>query len=167
MQESVTAKTSSFGSHGRDDLIAGKSISFYWQAARLFIVLLLFLEILNIIQDINKHGHWIIEVVVFLLFNWWIFKRWKLDLPTMAVASIFLGVLTGLSLAMFEIIWYHQWWYTLNIIRQPFIIGLVGTATSLLFSLLFQNLKFNKNKKDQVKKTGIYGRKESNHQKYR
>jgi hypothetical protein len=147
------------------DFIVGKSLKFYWQAIKWFIVLLVVLDILNAVLEVYKHGHWIIEAAVFIIFSFYLLKRWRVALTTAITASVFLGIISGLLLAIFDIIWYHQWWYLLNFIRLPCIIGAVGVATSLAFYLLFQNIKFKQSK--DVKGGGIYGRKKTNLDKFR
>ncbi|MFA6098028.1 MAG: hypothetical protein WCV50_04480 [Patescibacteria group bacterium] len=149
-----------------DALIAGKSPSFYWQASRWFALLLVVLEALNIKFDFFKYAEWVIIVAVFAVFAFWLQTRRRISLTAALVAGVFLGVISGLLLAIFDIIWYHQWWYLLNLIRMPFINTAVGAATILVFYLLIQSLKNNKIFKAS-KGGGNYGGKETNYSKYR
>lgn len=129
----------------KGELIAGKSLSFYWQTIRWFILLLLVLEVANISFDIYEYGHWIIVIVVFLLFNFWLLRIKRLEFNTTLTASIFIGIGGGLLLAIFEIIWYRELVYLLSLIRQPFIITGIGIVASFTFFSLFKNLLSKKN----------------------
>jgi len=166
MQEQTASKTQALTPVETNDFVAGKSLKFYWQAIKWFIVLLVVLNIFNIVFEVYEYGHWVVEVVVFIIFSFYLLKRWKVKVMTVVTASIFLGLASGLLLAIFDIIWYHQWWYLLNLVRQPFIVSLVGAVTSLVFCLLFNNLKF-RNKSKDLKGGGIYGRKKANIGKFR
>ncbi|MDP2684594.1 MAG: hypothetical protein Q8P20_06120 [bacterium] len=150
----------------RDSLIAGKSLSFYWQSTKWFILLFVALEAVNIIFDIYAYGHWIIEAVMFLLFNFWLMRIRRLEFKTSMTASIFLGIGAGLLLAIFNIIWYHQVVYLLDLIRQPVIITAVGLVVSFGFFLLFKSLLSNKDN-NKLKGGGIYDRKTNVNNRFR
>jgi len=153
-------------SSDRDYLIAGKGWQFYWQLTRLFVFVIIFLDILNIVFHIYIYGHWAIEVFVLVLFNLWLILKWRFKLNTNITASVILGILAGLLLAIFDIIWYHQFVYLLNFIRQPFILGLLGLAVSLTCYLLFQNIR-SKFSEINSKKGNLYGRSKTNFDKFR
>ncbi|MBU0598209.1 hypothetical protein KKF61_04420 [Patescibacteria group bacterium] len=153
-------------SQGQDIHLAGKSLEFYWRVAKFFILLLVVLEILNIVLEVHEYGSWVAEVAVFILFSVWLVLRFRIKLMPTITTAAFIGVTSGLVLAIFEIIWYHQWWYLLNLIRQPFIIAAVGMATSFVLYLLIGSLK-TKKKNKEPKGGGIYGGKESSFKKFR
>lgn len=151
----------------RDDLIAGKGWQFYWQLVRLFVLAILILNIINIAFDIYVYGHWVIEIFIFILFNLWLILKWRFKLSTNVTASVILGILAGLLLAIFDVIWYHQFVYLLNFIRQPFILGVEGLVISVVFFLLFSNLK-SRSAESKPKKGNLYGgRKKTNFDKFR
>ncbi len=145
----------------KEELIAGKSLSFYWQTIKWFILLLLVLEVSNIAFNIYEYGHWIIEAVVFLLFNFWLLRIRRLEFNTALTASIFIGIGGGLLLAIFEIIWYRELVYLLSLIRQPFIITGIGVVASFTFFLLFKNL-LSKKDNNKSKGGGIYDGRQTN-----
>ena len=145
----------------KDELIAGKSLHFYWQATKWFILLLVVLEAVNIIFSINEYGHWFIEALVFILFNFWLLRIRRLEYNTALVASIFIGIGGGLGLAVFEILWYREYIYLLNVIRQPFIITALGIVASFTFFLLFKNL-LSKKDNNKSKGGGIYDSRQTN-----
>jgi len=147
MPEHVSIKQSEVTAHETNDLIAGKSLEFYWKTSRLFIAVLVVLEIINIIFEVYVYGHWIIEVVIFILFTAWLLKRWRVKLTTAIMGCVILGIIAGLLLAIFDIIWYHQWWYLLNLIRKPFLVGLVGLITTFIFYFSFRSFKTKKTSK--------------------
>lgn len=123
-----------------DDTIAGQRLSFYWKATRGLIFLLLILEIANIIIDRYLFLHWIFEGFVFILLNWVLMRKYKSGLGMQISASIFLGIVAGLILAIFEIIWYHQWWYFLEIIRLPVLLSIYGLVVSVIMAIIFKNI---------------------------
>ena len=166
MQEPIEIKQPLAEAPKEDTLIAGKSLEFYWKASRLFMAVLVVLEIINIIFEVYEYGYWIIEVVIFIFFTAWLLKKWRVKLATAVIACAYLGIIAGLILAIFDIIWYHQWWYLLNLIRKPFLVGLVGIVTSFIFYLTFQSFK-TKKKGKEPKGGGIYGRKTTNFEKFR
>jgi len=166
VEEKLTGQNMGNSSSGGDSLIAGKSLKFYWQTVRWFILLLVVLEVVNIIYDIYTYGHWIIEAVMFLLFNFWLMRIRRLEFKTSMTASIFLGIGAGFLLAIFEIIWYHQVVYLLNLIRQPVIITAVGLVISFGFFLLFKSLLSNKDN-NKLKGGGTYDRKTNVNNRFR
>lgn len=165
-EEITTSQNMGTSAVGDDSLVAGKSLKFYWQSIRWFIVILVILEAINIIYNVYSYGHWIIEALIFLLFNFWLMRMRRLEFKTAMSASIFLGIGAGLLLAIFEIIWYHQVVYLLNLIRQPVIITAVGLAVSFVFFLLFKNILSNKDN-NKLKGGGIYDRKTNVNNRFR
>lgn len=123
-----------------DDTIAGQKLYFYWKATRGLIILLLILEIANIIIDRYLFLHWIFEGLVFVLLSWVLMRKYKSSLGTQIAASIFLGMVAGLILAIFEIIWYHQWWYLLDLIRLPVLLSIYGLVVSVIMAIIFKNI---------------------------
>ncbi|XOU94063.1 MAG: hypothetical protein ACNFW9_04425 [Candidatus Kerfeldbacteria bacterium] len=146
---------------GDESLIAGKSLSFYWQTVKWFILLLIVLEVINITFNVYEYGHWIIEVFVFIVFSFWLLRIRRLEFNTALVASIFIGIGGGIGLAIFEIIWFHEFVYLLSLIIQPFIITVVGAVSSFTFFLLFKNL-LSKRDNNKSKGGGIYDSRQTN-----
>jgi len=143
--------------NGGDSLVAGKSLNFYWRSIRWFILIIAILDGLNIVfQLVPDYGHWVIEVAVFLVFNFWLLRIRRIEMKTVLTANILLGLGAGLLLAIFEIIWYHQVVYLLNLIRQPVIVTALGIVSSLTFYLLFKSLLSKKD--NNSKGGGIHGR---------
>lgn len=165
-EEKEIAKNMETSSVGGDSLVAGKSLKFYWQSVRWFIIILVALEAINIIYGNYNYGHWIIEAFVFLLFNFWLMRMKRVELKAAMTATIFLGIGSGLLLAIFEIIWYYQVVYLLNLLRQPVIVTVVGMVVGFTFYLLFKSLLSNKDNKD-LKGGGTYGRKTNVNNRFR
>ncbi len=166
VEETTTSQNMENSSVVGESLVAGKSLKFYWQSVRWFILLLVGLEALNIIYDIYKYGHWIIEAIIFLLFNFWLMRLRRLEFNTSITATVFLGIGSGLLLALFEIIWYHQVVWLLNLIRQPVIITAVGLVVNFTFYLLFKSLLSNRDNIN-LKGGGIYDRKTNVNNRFR
>lgn len=143
MPEQVEKRMSMSDVAATDALIAGKSISFYWAASKFFIFVFIILDIINIVFDIHPYGRWVISLFMVMLFTFWLSRRARVKLNTAMAANIFLGVVSGLILAVFDIIWYHQWWYVLDLIRLPVILGFIGLAISIIFYLLFRSILIN------------------------
>lgn len=140
MVEYASSEKLGIASEAGDASIAGKPLAFYWRAGRLFAVLLILLEVIVIVAGWYVLGHWLVEAGVFVLLTWWLLRRFQVRLATALTAAIFVAVVVGLGLAIFEVIWYHQWWYLLDLIRRPFLIGAVGVAASFTFYLLFRSI---------------------------
>ncbi len=139
-----------------DSLIAGKDIVFYWKASRLFIILLVILEIINVVLNRIPYGTWLAVALVSVLFTWWLLRRFRVKLGVVIVANVIFGLCSGLLMAIFEIIWLHQWWYALNLIRRPILLAVTAAIIAGFFYLIFQGI-INKNKISEPKGGGIYG----------
>lgn len=138
-------------------LIAGKPMGYYWRMTRLFVILAVLLDIINAWLGILSYGRWIILGVVVLFLAWWSSHRGTVTMRSMLIAGGFFGILTGLTLAIIDIIWYHQWWYALNLVRLPILIGVLGIGVSFIGYFLFRSLLVRR-EQSQTKGGGIYGR---------
>jgi len=157
MTEQDQVKKSVPENNEENDLIAGKSLGFYWKASKFFILLMVVLEIANVILELYQYGNWIIEIVLFAILTLWLIKRYRIKLAVVLFTSSMVGVIAGLLLAIFDTIWYRELWYLLNLIRKPCIISAVGIGSTFLFYLLFQSIVF-KQQHNNPKGGGIYGR---------
>jgi hypothetical protein len=120
-----------------DGTIAGKDLGFYWRLTRLVILLLLILEIVIIVFfDKYPYIHWIIEGLGLILISWVLLKNYQVKITSIMAAGGFLGFILGLLIAIFEIIWYHKWWYFLELISRPIWMGFSGIAFCLVVSLI-------------------------------
>jgi hypothetical protein len=140
----------------QDSLIAGKDVAFYWKASRLFIVLLVILEIINVVLNRIPYGTWLAVALVSVLFTWWLLRRFRVKLGAVITANIIFGLCSGLLMAIFEIIWLHKWWYALNLIRRPLLLAAVAAIIAGIFYIVFQNI-ITRNKISEPKGGGIYG----------
>jgi hypothetical protein len=139
-----------------DSLIAGKDITFYWKTCQLFVVFLVILEIVAIVINQTRLGVWIAVALVAVIYTWWLLRRWHIRLTTALFANAMLGVLAGLVMAVFEIIWYRQWWYALNLIRLPLMLGAAAIIAGFIFYIIFQSIII-KNTIKESKGGGMYG----------
>ena len=146
MPEDIVNKMSMSDVTATDALIAGKSVSFYWSASKFFIIVFIILDIVNTVFAIHSFGRWVIALVIVILFTFWLSRRARVKLASTVAANIFLGFVAGLALAVFDIIWYHQWWYVLNLLRLPIIFGLIGLIVSIIFYLLFRSILLKQRK---------------------
>jgi hypothetical protein len=154
MAEQFTGQTSTVSDS--DSLIAGKDFTFYWKASRLFVILLLVLEIIVVVSNRIPFGTWIAVALVAVLFTWWLLQRFKVGFIAALVANTLVGVLTGILMAVFEIIWFHRWWYALNLIRRPVMLSVAAVIVAAIFYITFQSI-LKKNKIKESKGGGIYG----------
>ena len=76
----------------QDSLIAGKEVAFYWKASRLFIVLLVILEIINVVLNRIPYGTWLAVALVSVLFTWWLLRRFRVKLGAVITANIIFGL---------------------------------------------------------------------------
>lgn len=120
-----------------DATIAGKDLGFYWRVARWLILLLLILEIILIVFfDKYYYIHWIIEVLGLIFVPLVLLRNYQVRLTTIMAAGGFLGFVLGMLIAIFEIIWYHKWWYILDLISRPIWTGLAGIVFCLIITLI-------------------------------
>lgn len=140
--------------------IAGKPLQFFWQSGRIFVIILVLAEIANEVFEVYEHGRWVIAGAISITFTYLIARRARTKLATAVAANAFVGVIAGLLLAVWDIIWYHQWYYILNLVRMPFILALIGMAGGFIFYVLFRSILTNKEIKES-KGGGIYGRTKS------
>lgn len=128
-----------------DATIAGKDLGFYWRVARWPILLLLVLEIIIVISlDKYYYIHWIIEGLGLIFISLVLLRNYQVKLTTIMVTGGFLGVVLGMLIAIFEIIWYHKWWYILDLISRPIWMGLGGIIFCLIVTLIL-NIFIKKN----------------------
>jgi hypothetical protein len=139
-----------------DSLIAGKDFMFYWKTSQLFVVLLAVLAIVNIIVNRIWFGIWIVVAAVAILFTWWLLKRFRVRLSVALTANAMLGLLAGLLVAIFELIWYRQWWYLMDLVRLPLMLGAAAMLVSFIFYIVFQSIII-KNTIKESKGGGMYG----------
>ncbi|MDD5039701.1 MAG: hypothetical protein PHY34_00965 [Patescibacteria group bacterium] len=141
-----------------DASIAGKSLLFYWRATRIIIVLLILLEIGAVVYDLFlPYGPWIADAIAFVLMTGWLLKRYQVRLSTAIAAAIYVSCIAGLLLVIFDLAWYRELVYLLNIIRRPFITGCIGIAITFGTYLIYQTLTTKRNRSD-AKGGVMYGR---------
>lgn len=123
-----------------DDTIAGKNLGFYWRLTRWLIFLLLIVEIIIIIFfESYSYIHWIIEGLGLIFIIWILLKNYQVRLSTIMAAGGFIGFVLGTLVAIFEIIWYHKWWYLLELISRPIWMTLGAIIFCLIVSLILNN----------------------------
>ncbi|MFA5052087.1 MAG: hypothetical protein WC544_03450 [Patescibacteria group bacterium] len=143
-------------SHDVDASVAGKSLLFYWRAGWFFMLVIVLVRLAGIMFALNTYVRWGIVVAVFALYAWWLISRFKVALWTAVTAGIIVGAAGGVIITVFELIWYHEWWYILNFIRQPIITGAIGGAVG--FMIFFLTTIFSR---QTSKGGGLYGRTET------
>lgn len=139
-----------------DASIAGKSLLFYWRSGWLFIVVVVVARLVGIMLALSTYVRWGIIAVVFALYTWWLIKRYRIALSTTVTAGIIAGVVSGLLITVFELVWYHEWWYILNFIRQPVITGAIGGVAGFIVYILTSLFSQRTSKGG-----GLYGRAET------
>lgn len=145
----------------QDDTIAGKPLGFYWRLTRGLVILLVIVDIIIIVVDRYVFLHWIFEALIFLILSLFMSRRYQVKLSSGLAAGVIAGLLAGLAIAIFEIIWYHQWWTLLNLIARPLWMGLGGGIVTVIFSAIWQMI-FKKNQIITLKGGEGYGRKNEN-----
>ncbi len=114
--------------------IAGHRLVFYWRQTRVFIALATVACGLNIVLAVYQYGNWIVVALLSMAMSWWILWKHAGSMMSVVVGGIFFGVVSGLCVAVIELAWYRQWWYFLNIIRNPFIfVALAGAGCFLMY----------------------------------
>lgn len=144
-------------SHDVDASIAGKSLLFYLRSGWFFVILVTVVKFIGIVFALNQYIRWGLIAAVFVLYAWWLARRFRVGVWTGVTAGIFVGVQAGLIITVFELIWYHEWWYIMNFIRQPVLLSVLGGGVAGALMLLFVVTNNNQTSKGG----GIYGRTET------
>jgi len=134
----ITADKSTHFSPAHDDLIAGKKLRFYWQNTRLLIIAIFAVEAIIAVLDQFEFLTWVVEVIAFFILAYFLARKHKAKINTTLFASGYAGVLAGFIVAIFQLIWYREWLYALNLIRLPFIYCVLGIVVSFVSYLLLQ-----------------------------
>ncbi|MFA6553484.1 MAG: hypothetical protein WCT27_03575 [Patescibacteria group bacterium] len=144
-------------SHDVDASIAGKSLLFYWRSGWFFVILVTAVKFIGIVLALNQYVRWGLMAGVFILYAWWLVRRFHTGVWTSVAAGIIIGVLAGLIITVFELIWYHEWWYIMNFIRQPVLLGVLGGGVAGALTIVMKVVM----DKQSSKGGGIYGRTET------
>lgn len=151
------------GSAPDNSFIAGKPLRYYWRVAWFFILVAIALEVIfKVSGSTTSWWRWVAVAVISLLMTIWLATRLRVQLGTVIAANVFWGILTGLALAILEIFWYHEWWYLLNIIRLPFLLGCAGLMVGGISFIALQFLMAKK-QPNEPKGGGMYGGKETSY----
>ncbi len=144
-------------SHDVDASIAGKSLLFYLRSGWFFVILVIIFKFVGIIFALNQYVRWGLVAVVFAMYTWWLSRRFRISVWTGVAACVIVGIQAGLVITVFELIWYHEWWYVMNFIRQPVLLGVAGGGVAGVLVIILNII----NNQQTSKGGGIYGRTET------
>ncbi len=127
MQQSI-AQTLTTPSQA-DDTIAGERASFYWKATWMAIVVLVGAEIALHYISQPAYISRVVEGLLFLGAGWLMMRR-RRTMTTVTAAGAFVGFITGLVIAIFEMARDPLMWRVFNIIARPIWMAAFGAVVA-------------------------------------
>ncbi len=96
---------------------------------------------------------WMEEVVspllwlVYLFFLGWLFSKIRVDFKEglwQATVTVFLaGLSLGILIAIFKLIWFHEYWTIFNLIIEPMVLALLGAGIGMIINLFIRKSIIN------------------------
>jgi len=129
MNESITENTEPTPDKVR---IAGQTLAFYWNTAKLPALIGAVLNIILIIANQPSIFLWGVYLVLFVYLAVWLRTRKMLTFGTAVTLGIVAGLMTGFIIACFRLLWEHHLYLIFNLITEPLLVAAGGVAFSAL-----------------------------------
>ncbi|MFA6304475.1 MAG: hypothetical protein WCV73_01430 [Patescibacteria group bacterium] len=135
------------GANNWGEFVYSRSLAWYKEVAAWPMFILLLLEIaLRVIQTkyfplaepllFNQLIN-ITRVIIFAYLSYSALKNYSATKQQTLVASVLGGLVAGVILAVFQLIWYFELWAFFNLIGQPLLLAAEGLMISWFFTALF------------------------------
>jgi hypothetical protein len=124
-----------------NQLVGGKNFDYYLGIIILPIIVVMAAEIVMIIYNVSLYFFWAIDVVSFIYVAWAIYLRRHDTFTEAGTASVMMGILIGLFIAIFKLIYFHKVYLIFNLIAEPVRTGLLGLVLAWLFHLVISLTK--------------------------
>lgn len=121
--------------------VGGKNFDYYLGIIILPILVITIAEIIMVIYEIPIYFFWTINVISFFYIAWAIYLRRHDSFTEAGTAAVMLGVVVGLFLAIFRIIYFHKVYLLFNLIAEPIRTGILGLAVVWLVHLIVSLFK--------------------------
>jgi len=121
--------------------VGGKNFDYYLGIIILPILVISIAEIVMVIYEVPIYFFWAINIITFLYIAWAIYLRRHDSFTEAGTAAVMLGVVVGLFLAIFRIIYFHKVYLVFNLIAEPIRTGILGLAIVWLIHLIISLFK--------------------------
>jgi len=143
----ASAKDSEVIKGNPGELIYGRNLKWYQDAALWPMFILLLLEIgLRVVQTKYFSASepmifsWLVGLARLSLFSYLAFsaiRQFKATARQVMTAAVLGGLVVGFIMALFQLVWYFELWTLFNLIGQPLVMALEGLVISWLIIRLF------------------------------
>lgn len=130
-------------------VLAGKDLSFYFKIIRIPVVLAIVIEILAHFTANTFYLIWLVNFIVFVYISWYLIKKHQAPFFQIVVASTMAGIIIGVCVALFKLIWFRHFYLIFNLITEPMITAIVGIGISALTFLIIKNISQKNIKKSK------------------
>ncbi|MFA5070435.1 MAG: hypothetical protein WC528_04085 [Patescibacteria group bacterium] len=142
----------------------GKTIGFYFSLFRWPVLAALVIEIFLIVFDQRLIYIWFVNLIIFVFLALWGRKINQLRLGQILFLGFSAGLVLGLLVAIFKLIWLHKFYLFFNLMFEAVVTALAGLllcgGTYLLMTKEYKNQNsFSKYLKKNKKGGGENGRK--------
>ncbi|MFH1598563.1 MAG: hypothetical protein ABIB97_05910 [Patescibacteria group bacterium] len=122
-------------------LVGGKNFDYYLGIILLPIIVVTIAEAVMIVFEVKVYFFWIINVVSFIYVGWAIYLRRRDSFTEAGTAAAMMGVLIGLLIAIFKIIYFRKVYLIFNLIAEPVRTGILGLVVVWLLHLILSLTK--------------------------
>lgn len=112
--------------------IAGQTLGFYWNAARIPALIAAVVNMILIITDQPPIYLWGVYLVVFVGLAFWLRTKKILTFGSAVTLGACAGLFAGLLVAVFRLVWERKLFLVFNIITEPLLTAAGGFILSAL-----------------------------------
>src|SRR3989338_10779616 len=109
-----------------DPPLAGQPLSFYWRTARWPAVAASVVEIILVIAGQPNVYLWGVNLVVFIGLSIWLKTKGHLVFGRILAVNVLSGLLIGLIVAAFRLVWERKLYLIFNLVTEPLITAAGG-----------------------------------------
>lgn len=125
-----------------DPPVAGQPLSFYWRSARWPALAASVVEIILAIAGQPSAYLWGVNLAVFIGLPLWLKSKQKLMFGRVLALNVLTGLLIGLIVAAFRLVWERKLYLIFNLITEPLVTAAGGLLIgALAFSVLGQSIR--------------------------
>jgi len=128
-------------------ILGGRPLNFYFKIAIWPTLILVVIEIITSLLWNKEVLNWFLDFLLFIGLSWYFIKVYQAKQIQVIILSILSGLIIGLLMALFKLIWLHKVYWFFNLISEPLITALAGLLISAA-TYLFLIRKDNKKNKE-------------------
>jgi len=130
-------------------IAGGKDFNYYLGIIVLPVIVVVIAEIILNIFAVPVYFFWLIDIVSFIYVGWAVYWKRKDSFREAGTAAVMMGVLIGLLMAVFRLIYFHKLYLIFNLIAEPIRSGLLGLLVVWLIHLVISLSKNSKSPKNK------------------